>query len=76
MICWRSKKQKYLATSLCKSEYMALALGTKQWIWLMNTLEEFIIAVNTASIFCDNNAAIDIVSNHKIGDRSKHIDIA
>jgi hypothetical protein len=34
------------------------------------------VPVTNASMFCDNKAAIDLAYNHKIGDRSKHIDIA
>jgi hypothetical protein len=74
-ICWRSKKQKSVATSTCEAEYMALALATKQWIWLANALEELNVPVTNAPMFCDNKAAIDIAYNHKIGDRSKHFDI-
>lgn len=75
-ICWRSKKQKSIATSTCEAEYMALALATKQWIWLTNALVELNIPIYNNAMFCDNKAAIDIAHNHKIGDRSKHIDIA
>jgi hypothetical protein len=55
---------------------MALALTTKQSIWLLNALEELNLLVTNAAIFCDNKAAIDITYNNNIGDRSKHIDIA
>jgi hypothetical protein len=65
-----------VATSTCEAEYMALALATKQWIWLTITLEELNVPVTNAAMFCDNKAAIDIANNHKIGDGSKHIDIA
>jgi hypothetical protein len=75
-ICWRSKKQKSVATSTCEAEYMALALAMKQWIWLTNALEELNVPVSNAAMFCDNKAAIDIAYNHNIGDRSKHIDVA
>jgi hypothetical protein len=34
------------------------------------------VPVTNPGMFCDNKAAIDIAYNHKIGDRSKHIDIA
>jgi hypothetical protein len=67
-ICWRSKKQKSVATSTCKAEYMALALATKQWLRLTNTLEELNVSVTNAAMFCDNKAAIDIAYNHNIGD--------
>jgi hypothetical protein len=34
------------------------------------------VPVTNAAMFCDNKAAIDIAYDHKIGDRSKYIDIA
>jgi hypothetical protein len=34
------------------------------------------VLVTNAAMFCDNKAAIDIAYNHKIGDRSKYIDVA
>jgi hypothetical protein len=74
--CWRSKKQMTVATSTCEAEYMALALTTKQWIWLTNALEELNVPVTNATIFCDNKPAINIAYNHTIDDRSKQIDIA
>jgi hypothetical protein len=70
-ICWRSKKQKSVATSTCQAEYIALERATKQWIWLTNGLEELNMPVTNAAMFCDNKAAIDIAYNQKIGDRSK-----
>jgi hypothetical protein len=33
------------------------------------------VPVTNAAMFCNNKAAIDIAYNHKIGDRSKHIDV-
>jgi hypothetical protein len=65
-----------VASSTYEAEYIALALATKQWIWLTNALEELNVPVTNAALFCDNNAAIAIAYNHKIADRSKHIDIA
>jgi hypothetical protein len=65
-----------VATSTCEPEYMALALATKQWIWLTNALEELNVLVTNAAMYYYNKATIDIASNAKRGDRSKHIDIA
>jgi hypothetical protein len=39
---------------------MAVALATKQWIWLTNTLEELNDPVTNADMFRDNKAAMDI----------------
>jgi hypothetical protein len=74
-ICWHSKKQKSVMTSTYEGEYMALALATKQWIWLTNALNELNMPVTNTTMFCNNKATIDIAYNYKIGDRSKHIDI-
>jgi hypothetical protein len=76
MICWYSKKQKSVVTSPCEAEYMALALATKQWIWLTNAFDELNVPVTNAPMFYYNKAAIDIADNKKIDDRSIHIDIA
>jgi hypothetical protein len=42
----------------------------------MNDLEELNVPGTNAAICCDNKAAFDITYNHKIRDRSKHIDVA
>jgi hypothetical protein len=34
----------------------------------MNALEAVTVPVTKAAMFCDNKAAIDIASNHTIGD--------
>jgi hypothetical protein len=65
-----------MVTSTYEAEYIALTLATIQWIWLMNTLEELNVPGTNAPMFCDNKASIKITYNHKIGDRSKHIDVA
>jgi hypothetical protein len=65
-----------VATSTYEAEYIALVLATKQSIWLSTALEELIVPVINAAMFCDNKAPIDIAYNQKIGDRSNHIDIA
>jgi hypothetical protein len=65
-----------VVTSTCEAEYIALELGTKQWIRLMNAPEELNVPVTNADMFCHNKAAIAIAYNCKIGDRSKHIDVA
>jgi hypothetical protein len=65
-----------MAMSRCGAEYMVLTLAKNQWIWLTNVLKELNVPVTNAAMFYDNKAPIDIAYNHKIGDRSKDIDIA
>jgi hypothetical protein len=64
-------------TAKFDAKYMVLALATKQWIWLMNAHKDLNVRVTNAAMFCDNQATINIAyNNHKIGDQSKHIDVA
>jgi hypothetical protein len=50
LICWRSKKQKFVATSMCEAEYMVLAIAMNQWIWMTNALEELNMLVTNAAM--------------------------
>ena len=75
-ISWRSKKQKSVSTSTAEAEYQALSLASKQAMWTTNALIELTGPLTaTPILYCDNKAAIDIATNQKISDRSKHIDV-
>jgi hypothetical protein len=50
-ISWRSKKEKSVVSSTYEAEYMALALTTKQWIWLTKAIEELNVLVTDAAMF-------------------------
>ncbi|KAI0991574.1 hypothetical protein K3495_g16613 [Podosphaera aphanis] len=75
-ISWRSRKQRTVAHSTCGAEYMALALATKQYIWILRGLNRFLGNTVSAAISSDNTAAIELAHNPKLNDASKHIDIA
>ncbi|KAI0991149.1 hypothetical protein K3495_g17038 [Podosphaera aphanis] len=55
---------------------MALALATKQYIWIQRGLRRFLEKDIPAAVSTDNAAAIELAHNPKINDASKHIDIA
>ena len=81
-ISWSSKKQRSVATSSCESEYMALALCTKQGQWIAQIFRDLgmpkYIGPNTRMVqmFGDNQGAIALTKNAHLHERSKHIDIA
>lgn len=75
-ISWRSRKQRSVAHSSCEAEYMALSLAVKQYIWLRSGLRQLSSASVPMSLSTDSNAAVDLASNPKLNDASKHIDIA
>jgi hypothetical protein len=65
-----------MSSSTYEVEYIVRTLGTKQWIWLMNALEEPNMPVTNVAIFCDNMVSFDITYNYKIGNRPKYFDVA
>jgi hypothetical protein len=75
-ISWRSRKQRSVATSTLEAEYMACTQAAKQHIWLKRALTELGYHNIPSALSCDNMGSIDLSENPRIGDRSKHIDIA
>ena len=65
-----------MATSSTEAEYMALALAAKHYLWFTRGIAEFGYTNLRHAISCDNKGADDLVHNPRIGDRSKHIQIA
>ena len=55
---------------------MALALTTKQHLWMTRGIKELLMIEIPSALFCDSEAAIGIAENPKTNDRSKHIDIS
>jgi hypothetical protein len=71
-ITWNSRRQTTIALSTCESEYMALAAGAQECIYIHNFLQELKIqTINT--ILCDNVAAISLSSHDSNHNKSKHI---
>jgi len=75
-IPWRCLKQRFVATSTCEAEYMALAMTTKHHHWLKRESQELLKIDILTALFCDSNATIDVEHNSKLHDQSKHNDVA
>jgi hypothetical protein len=65
-----------MVTSMYESRYIAPVLAAKQWIWLTKAISKLNMLVTSTAMFWDNDVYIKIAYNHKIGDRSKHINVA
>jgi hypothetical protein len=75
-VSWTSKRQKSIATSSTEAEYMALALGTKEAIWLRRLLHELLHpAAGPTLINVDNQSCIKLAKNPELHQLTKHIDI-
>jgi hypothetical protein len=80
-ISWASKKQNSVATSSAESEYIAMAMFTKQGRWIAQVLKDIgrsqYIGKNgdTIQMLGDNQGALALAKNPHLHERSKHIDI-
>jgi len=76
MTSWCSWKQKSVALSSSKTEYMAATTALCEAIWLRKLLVNlFRRNMEATRIMCDNQSRIKLSMNPVFHDKSKHIDI-
>ncbi|CAH9135713.1 unnamed protein product [Cuscuta epithymum] len=76
MISWKSKKQSVVAQSTAEAEYIAASKGGNQAVWLRKILVDLKLEQKNATVmFCDSKAAIAIIKNPVLHDRTKHFKI-
>lgn len=73
-VSWCSKKQKVVALSTTEAEYMAMSDAARHMIWMHNALLELEQTYDPV-LHADSMGGIDLAKNHRISQRSKHIDI-
>eukprot|EP00253_Pinus_taeda_P022669 PITA_22669 len=75
-VSWYSRKQRSVALSSAKAEYMATSLAACKAIWMRKILVRlFGSHLDPTMIYCDNQSCIKLLANPVFHDRSKHIDI-
>lgn len=74
-VTWKSQKQNVVAQSTTEAEYLALALGVKEALWLKHFLRELGINISTVKIGVDNQSAIKLTQAQQLHNRTKHIDV-
>lgn len=73
---WRSKKQDTVSCSTAEAEFRAMALATKEMIWLARLLLEFRVPFQPpAYLYCDNTSALHIANNSVFHERTKWIEL-
>nr|GEV72610.1 retrovirus-related Pol polyprotein from transposon TNT 1-94 [Tanacetum cinerariifolium] len=75
LISWASKRQKSVAISSTKAEYIALSRCCAQLLWMRSQLTDYGFGFNKIPMYCDNKSAIALCCNNVQHSRSKHIDI-
>lgn len=75
-ISWRSKKPSLTSKSTCEAEYRALSDSSCEVLWLKSLLAELGVNISKlVPLFCDNKAALDLVTNPVYHARTKHIEL-
>jgi hypothetical protein len=76
LVSWRRKKQSVVARSTVEAEYIAMAHGVGEGLWLRRLLMELgLLEDKPVMLYCDNKAAINIINNLIQHDRTKHVEI-
>lgn len=81
VVSWSAQRQKSTALSSMKAEIVAASEGAKEAAWLEKLLVDFGEQPNDGSeafiptLYCDNQAAIDLMHDPKFHARAKHIDL-
>jgi hypothetical protein len=76
LISWRSKKQTIVARSTAEAEFRAMASGLCELMWIKVLLIELQLHQSVPlQLYCDNQAAINIVHNPVLHDRTRHVEI-
>lgn len=75
-ISWKTKKQTTVSRSSSEAEYRAMAHATSEILWLRNLLEHLQVS-NAAptTLYCDNQAALQLATNPVYHERKKHIEV-
>ncbi|GKC84524.1 hypothetical protein Tco_1140241 [Tanacetum coccineum] len=74
-LCWSSKKQKSIAISSTKAEYIALFGCCLQILWMRSQLTDYGFIFNNILLYCVNKSAITLCCNNVQHSKAKHINI-
>ncbi|GJR64243.1 retrovirus-related pol polyprotein from transposon TNT 1-94 [Tanacetum coccineum] len=75
LVSWSSKKQKSIAISSTKAEYIALSECCAQILWMWSQLTDYGFTFNKIPLYCDNKSAIALCCNKVQHFNVKHIDV-
>ncbi|KAD3640341.1 hypothetical protein E3N88_29564 [Mikania micrantha] len=69
LVSWQCKKQTTVSTSTAEAEYVVAPNCCSQVIWMQHQLLDYDLNFLNSPIYCDNEAALQIVKNLYVGER-------
>ena len=76
VVTWYSKKLPLVATSSTEAEYKALSEGAKEAMWFNNLLGELGLHTHKITIYCDNQAAMQVSKNPVQHHKTRHFKLS
>lgn len=75
-ISWGSYKQSCISLSSTEAEYCSLSEASREAVFLQALIKELLMTTSCKIVmYCDNQSAIQLATNHTLHRRSKHIEI-
>ena len=75
-VSWYSRKQRIVALSTVEAEYISLSFASQEAIWFRALVGEIEgLEKVKIKLYCDNKGAISLAKDHRVNQRTKHIDI-
>ncbi|GJV81317.1 hypothetical protein Tco_1517187 [Tanacetum coccineum] len=74
LVSWSSKKQKSIAISTTKAEYIVMSGCCAQILWMRSQLTDYGFAFNKIPLYSDNRSAIALCCNNVQHSLSNHIE--
>nr|GMC80266.1 Retrovirus-related Pol polyprotein from transposon RE2 [Ipomoea batatas] len=75
-ISWRTKRQFVVSRSSAEAEYRVMAVTVSEILWLRWLLRDLCAPQSRpTTLFCDNQAAIQITTNPVFHERTKHVEM-
>jgi hypothetical protein len=76
LISWKAKKYASVSSSTAEAEYVGLYEGGREALWIRLLLQSLNLSHSgPTTVFCDNQAAINIAKSNVFADRIKHFRI-
>jgi hypothetical protein len=75
-VAWSAQKQTIIALSTAEVEYIALTVVMHEILYLQALIAElYELVIPPIPVYCDNQGAVALTTNHKFHACTKHIDI-
>jgi hypothetical protein len=76
MISWSSRKQELITLSTAEAKYVAATHAAKEAIWLQKLIFELFPTLKApTTLYCDNQAVLQLATDNNYHAHTKHIDI-